>query len=149
MKKARGKLLIGPLTETEIPEMIEVWKASGLPYKPRGRDSLKNLKAQRNHDPELFLGAFLGTKLVSVVLASDDGRRAWINRLAVIPEARGLGAALALVRRAENIMRSRGRRLFCVQIEEGNDESIRFFQHAGYRLEHEIHYYTKRELKSY
>ncbi|OGS56383.1 MAG: hypothetical protein A3K60_08585 [Euryarchaeota archaeon RBG_19FT_COMBO_56_21] len=149
MKKARGKLLIRPLTAAEIPEMIEVWKASGLPYKPKGRDSLKNLKTQWNHDKELFLGAFSEAKLVGVVLASDDGRRAWINRLAVIPDARRLGVALALVVRAEKVMRSRGRRLFCVQIEEGNGDSTRFFEEAGYKREDEIFYFTKRELKSY
>ncbi len=149
MKQSKAKLIIRPLKASELQVMIGVWKASDLPYKPKGRDSLGNLRAQQRSDPELFLGAFRGTKMVGVVLASDDGRRAWINRLAVLPEARRLRVASALVDRAEQTMRKRGRRLFCVQIEADNDLSTQFFERAGYRHEHEIFYFTKRELKTY
>ena len=149
MANTETKVVIRSLKAAEIPKMVQVWKAAGLPYKPKGRDSLKNLKSQHHNDCELFLGAFSGNRLVGVVLASDDGRRAWINRLAVIPEVRRLGVALALVDRAERIMKSRGRRLFCAQIEGDNGESVKFFEEAGYKREQDIFYYTKRELKSY
>ena len=149
MKKARSRLLIRSLARTEIPDMVKVWRASGLQYKLNGRDSLKNLAIQYNNDPELFLGAFRSGRMVGVLLASDDGRRAWINRLAVVPEAQRQGVALALVNRAERLLRTRGRRLFCVQIDEGNGISMKLFERAGYRREHEIFYFTKRERKSY
>lgn len=97
----------------------------------------------------MFIGAFIGPEMMGVILASDDGRRAWINRLAVRPEAQRTGVASALVDRAEKVMRKRGRRLFCAQIEADNDVSTKFFEEAGYRREHGIYYFTKRELKSY
>lgn len=149
MKKDSGRVIVRPIAEDEIPEMIDVWKASGLPYKPRGRDSLRNLTAQRKDDPDLFLGAFVSGRMVGVALASDDGRRAWINRVAVIPQARRRGVALALIDRAEKIMKRRGRRLFCMQVEAQNQLSMRLLKRAGYRHEHEILYFTKREKKSY
>lgn len=149
MKTRSGGFIVRGLRKSEIPAMLSVWKTAGLPFKPRGRDRLQNLRALFERDPELFLGAFSEGKMVGVALASDDGRRAWINRLAVVPEARRSGVALALIDRAERVMRKRGRRLFCVNIEDDNETSVSLFKRAGYHLEHEISYFTKRELKSY
>jgi len=110
---------------------------------------MPNLRRQLREDPQCFLGAFSSDELVGVVLVSDDGRKGWINRLAVVPEARGRGLARSLIAEAENILRRRGRRLLCVQIESYNKESMELFEKVGYKREDDIIYFTKRELKSY
>lgn len=140
---------IRPLKADELDEMRRIWGRAGLPYRPRGRDSMPNLRKQLREDPECFLGAFLSGRLVGVALVTDDGRKGWVNRLAVVPEARGRGIARRLISEAEAKLRRRGRRLFCVQIESYNKDSMRLFTDAGYKREDDIIYYTKRELKSY
>jgi len=140
---------VRPLRESELNALVRVWKISGLPYRAKGRDSLASLRRQRSSDPELFVGAFEERKLVGTVIASDDGRRAWINRLAVIPEARGRGIATVLIRYCEKVLRRRGRRLFCVHIDHDNPESMNLFAKEGYRREELIFYYAKRDREDY
>ncbi len=149
MSKVDRFVVIRPLKESELETMVKVWTLSGLPCRPRGRDSLRSLKAQRRACPELFIGAFEHGSLVGVALLSDDGRKGWINRLAVVPEAQGKGIARSLILNSEKALRARGRRLFCVQIESYNKASMKLFEKAGYKREDDIFYFTKREVKSY
>jgi ribosomal protein S18 acetylase RimI-like enzyme len=69
--------------------------------------------------------------------------------LAISPDARGKGYASMLIRHCEKILRKRGRRLFCVHIEGYNAESMKLFEHLGYRKEEDIFYFTKREDREY
>lgn len=149
MSKVDKSVVVRPLRESELEPMVRVWKSSDLPSRPRGRDGLRALKIQRKASPELFIGAFEHGTLVGVVLVSDDGRKGWINRLAVIPEAQGKGIAKRLILESEKALRARGRRLFCVQIESYNKASIELFEKAGYKKEDDIFYFTKREVRSY
>lgn len=140
---------IRPLKESELKVMGKLWTESGLHFKVRGRDSPPNLRRQRRSDPDLFVGAFEGKKMLGAVIASDDGRKAWINRLAVAPEARGRGIATALIRHCERTLRRRGRHIFCVHIEHDNPESMYLFKKEGYDREDLIFYYTKRDSRDY
>ena len=149
MSKVDKLVVVRPLRESELDSMVKVWASSGLPCRSRGRDSIRALKIQRKARPELFIGAFEYGTLVGVALVSDDGRKGWINRLAVMPEAQGKGIARRLILESENALRARGRRLFCVQIESYNKASIELFERAGYKKEDDIFYFTKREVKSY
>jgi ribosomal protein S18 acetylase RimI-like enzyme len=145
LPKRSSKVILRPLKAKELASLITLWKEAGLPSRPRGRDSLSNLRRQRLRDPELFVGAFIGSRLVGAAIASDDGRKGWINRLAVAPGARRRGIATLLTRHCEDILRSRGRPLFCALIEAYNHESMKLFEHLGYCKEEDIFYYTKRE----
>jgi GNAT superfamily N-acetyltransferase len=129
--------------------MRRLWKAAGLPYKPRGRDSLRSLEKQRRRVPGYFLGAFKDCELIGVSLVTDDGRKGWINRLAVLPGAQRKGVASLLVNESEAILRRRGMRLLCAHIEAWNEGSITFFKKVGYHVENEILYLTKRDEESY
>jgi ribosomal protein S18 acetylase RimI-like enzyme len=149
MSKVDTLVVVRPLRESELDSMVKVWASSSLPCRRRGRDSPRALKTQRKGSPELFIGAFEHGTLVGVSLVSDDGRKGWINRLAVIPEAQGKGIARRLILESEKALRARGRRLFCVQIESYNKASIELFERAGYKKEDDIFYFTKREVKSY
>jgi ribosomal protein S18 acetylase RimI-like enzyme len=148
MSKA-DKVKLRAIKPSEVNLLLRLWAEADLPFRPRGRDSLMNLRMQRLKDPELFVGAFIGATLVGAVIASDDGRKGWINRLAISPAARGKGIATMLVRYCEKILRKRGRLLFCVHIEGYNVESMKVFEHLGYRKEEDILYFTKREDSEY
>lgn len=149
MSRNEDDMSFRPMLESELDRLPALWAEAGLPYRPQGRDSVPNLKAQLKAAPDLFIGAFSGERLLGVVIASDDGRKGWINRLAVHPSARNTGIGKGLVRACEDALRRRGRELFAVLIERDNEESMEFFEKIGYKYEKDILYYTKRERESF
>lgn len=135
------------ITEDEVEKAVSVWIESGLPIKPKGRDTMDSLRKLREEDPELFIGAFESGRMIGVVLGTDDRRKGFINRLAVVPDRRRMGVAKMLVERCEEALRGRGRQVICAMIEEYNDISKTLFMEIGYKREDEIVYYTKREAE--
>ncbi|UCE45523.1 MAG: GNAT family N-acetyltransferase [Methanobacteriota archaeon] len=138
-------MVIRPVRDDEVREMISLWSEAGLPTKPAGRDTLENLRVQLNAAPDLIIGAFDGSRMVGVIMGSDDGRKGWVNRLAVAPDMRRTGVAKTLLNRCEDALRSRGRQIICTLIEEYNEASKELFVSMGYKREDDIIYYTKRD----
>ncbi len=116
-----------------------------MTYRPNGRDSKLAIVVQMSRDPELFLGAFEKGKLVGSTIASFDGRRGWINRLAVVPEARRRGIGRQLIERAEKLLRQRGAMIIGANIERENAASLKLFESSGYKIHHDIYYVSKRD----
>lgn len=133
------------IEDGEVEQAVSLWIESGLPIKPRGRDTVENLRKLREEDPDLFIGAFERGRMIGVVLGTDDRRKGYVNRLAVLPDRRRLGIAKMLIQRCEDAFRARGRQVICTMIEEYNAESKALFLDVGYKREDDIIYYTKRE----
>ena len=96
-------------------------------------------------DPELFLGAFEDGRLIGSVIATFDGRRGWINRLATVPEERRKGVARALIARAEKLLRQKGAMIIGAHVERENTASLRLFENSGYSSRSDIVYMSKRD----
>lgn len=139
------RFVVRALVDSDLEQVPHVWMEAGLPYRPKGRDAPEGLRSQLKRDPDLFLGAFEEARMVGVAIATDDGRKGWINRLAVIPSHRRMGVGEALVRACEEALRKRGRGVFSILIEGENAASESLFLKAGYRSEHDIRYYAKRD----
>jgi len=122
-----------------------LWREAGLPHKPKGRDKKEAIEEQLKAYPDLFIGAFDGEKLIASVIGSDDGRKGWINRLAVHPKYQGKGIAEAILKEIETRLHKRGRKIICVLVEDWNEKSIKFFVKNGYILHKDIFYLSKRE----
>ncbi|UCD65143.1 MAG: GNAT family N-acetyltransferase [Candidatus Zixiibacteriota bacterium] len=135
---------IRKLTIDDYDEIIRVWSFSGLPFKPKGRDSRDMMEKEIANPNCAFFGMFGGAKMVGVVIANFDGRRGWINRLALDPDYRGKGHARQLIGRAEEFLYEVGAVVICALIEDINYPSIACFQAAGYTCEPIIKYFTKR-----
>ena len=138
-------LVMRPITYEEVEHLIQLWSEAGLPTKPEGRDTIENLRTQYLESPDLFIGAFAQGMMIGAVMGSDDGRKGWINRLAILPEWRRRGVASCLIDECEAALRRRGRQIICTLIEEYNDASKELFAAKGYRRESEIVYYAKRD----
>jgi hypothetical protein len=65
-----------------------LWLAAGLSVRP-GDDRL-GIQLAREHDQGLFLVAETGGRLAGTVLGTYDGRRGWVNHLALgrLPSSR-------------------------------------------------------------
>lgn len=139
-----GVMLL-PLQEDDLPRVIALWAEAGLPTKPGGRDTIESLMMQREEAPDLFIGAFEGERMIGVVIGSDDGRKGWVNRLAVVPDKRRAGIAAMLLARCEEALRSRGRQIMCALIEDDNIASQKLVEGKGYKRTDNIIYYAKRD----
>jgi ribosomal protein S18 acetylase RimI-like enzyme len=137
--------MIRLLTFEHYDRIIELWKKAGLSHRPEGRDSAENMKLEFKNNPDLLLGAFDDNDLIGVIIGSDDGRRGWINRLAVHPDFQSQGIAKDLVKALESALRKRGRRILCTLVDVPNDPSFGLFENMGYVKHDDIIYLSKRE----
>ena len=134
------------LTIDDYEDMVELWMKSGLPFKPKGRDSKRAVARHMEADSNLFLGAFINDTLVGVVIGSYDHRgKGWINRLAVNPKWQRQGIGQRLITSTEKILKKKGATVVCALIEERNQKSITIFEKLGYVSEKSILYFSKRE----
>ena len=132
------------LVSTDYDALLRVWAVAGLPYKPFGRDSREAIATEMERAETGFIGAFLDNRLVGVVLATWDGRKGWINRLAVDPDFRSHGIGERLIREAEAFLESLGASIIACLIEEHNLPSMSLFQKTGYIYHPDVFYFSKR-----
>ena len=142
-----GEVRIRPLQEKEISPMLELWRKAALAFRPRGRDTLGNLKAERRKTPDLFWGAFDKGRIVGSILGTFEGenRKGWLNRLAVHPSYRRKGIGKALIAACEKALKERGVKIVACLVVEDNEASARLIEACGYVRLPYIRYYTKRE----
>jgi ribosomal protein S18 acetylase RimI-like enzyme len=125
--------------------LMSIWDGARLTYKPRGRDRRDKIEREIKGLNAVFLVAEIEGKLVGSVFATHDGRKGWINRLAVSPAFRRRGIAQKLVREAEGRLAERGIEIVACLIEDANAGSKRFFESIGYQRFDDISYFTKRK----
>ena len=109
---------------------MELWRESGLRISPS--DSRREIERSRRRDPDLFLVAEAGEALVGVVLGRFDGRRGWINHLAVRPSNRAQGLGRQLMRTVERRLRAKGCAKVNLHVRPENGEVCAFYERVGY-----------------
>lgn len=129
----------------DYEELIELWERAELNYKQCGRDSKEHILKELNANPDLFLVAEQDEKIIGSVLATYDGRKGWLNRVAVDPEFRGKGLGKKLCLKAENVLRKRGCIIFAMGIHESNKISKAMAKSLGYEERKDIIYFRKKD----
>ena len=141
----RDSMKIHSLKIEDYEEIVKLWSLAGLPFRPKVRDSKDAIAAQISANPDFFLGAFEDNHLVGTVITSCDGRKGWINRLAVHPDYRRLGIAEALISESEKVLKKHRIKIFCASIEDHNAASKNLFKKCGYTEHTDIVYFSKRD----
>jgi ribosomal protein S18 acetylase RimI-like enzyme len=135
---------IREMTPDDYQAVTGLWAEAGLPYRPLGRDRPERMRLEMERGTAVFLVAEAGDRLVGVVLGTHDGRRGWINRLAVAPGYRRRGIASSLVSEVERRVGELGIEIVAALIESENDASLGFFGAIGYLHGADIEYVSKR-----
>lgn len=136
---------IRELTPQDHDTLVDIWTKAGLSYRPLGRDGKEYFQSEIDRDTAVFLGAEIDGVHVGVVLGTHDGRKGWINRLAVLPDHRRRGIGKALVMETEQRLNELGIKIVTCMIEGGNDSSEDFFESIGYIRHPDITYFSKRQ----
>lgn len=125
--------------------IVNLWKNCGLPYKSSGRDSRDSIEKELERSSAEFWVAERNKHIVGSIFGTHDGRKGWINRLAVHPDYQRNGIAAILVAKVEGRFKKRGIHIIACLIEDWNIDSRKFFEQQDYLIHNEIHYFSKRE----
>ena len=142
---SHNELVERTLSLDDYEAIMDLWQRAGLTsIRPQGRDSRAAFARQLASGVQHIIGLEDGGRLVVAIVATHDGRKGWLNRLAVAPAYRGQGLARRLIAAAEQWLASQDILVWAVLIEEDNEPSLRLFQSAGYVLAPDILYLSKR-----
>ena len=132
--------ILGP---DAISAVLELWLEAGLRVRSQGRDSSDGLAAQLEQTPAFLLGVYEGRRLVGAAMGTDDGRKGWINRIAVLPGHRRAGIGRALIRACEAIFEEREIGIVACLVEAENAAGLRLFADLGFEIHRDIAYLRK------
>ena len=133
------------LTIDDHAAILALWQRAGLhSIRPEGRDSRSEFQKQLAGG-QIAIGLEEDGRLIGVVLATNDTRKGWINRLAIDPDYRRKGYGEQLACAAEEALRAAGLKLIAAFIEEGNTASLTLFEKLGYAVHQNIYYVSKRD----
>jgi ribosomal protein S18 acetylase RimI-like enzyme len=138
------RLTIRGIEPADYDAIVQLWCDSGLSVRLRGRDAREPFLQQLQTFPATYLLAELDGVIVGTVLGTHDGRKGWINRLAVHPERRRRGIAQQLIRACEEALKEQGIEIFAALTETDNEVSTRVLERADYVRDVPVHYLRKR-----
>ena len=129
----------------DYDKVIVLWKKAHLPYKPKGRDSRKNIAQQIKQANTIYLVAEQDKIIVGAVLGTHDSRKGYINRMAVMPEFQNKGIGRHLVKEVEKHMHKIGIGIITCLVEDWNKTSLKVFKRLEYVEHKDIRYFSKRK----
>lgn len=129
----------------DYDELLVLWEKAGGIYRPNGRDSREKIAEELEKDTAIFLVAETDGSIVGTVFGTHDGRKGWINRLAISPDYRFQGIASQLVKEIESRLHSRGIEIIAGLVDDDNLGSMEFLKKCGFVEQGEIVYFSKQK----
>ncbi|RNB92309.1 GNAT family acetyltransferase [Brevibacillus fluminis] len=110
--------------------VIALWQRAGIQVSQS--DSVERLRHKLERDPELFLVAIHEEQIVGAVMGSYDGRRGWVNHLAVDPSYQGNQLGKIIMAELEKRFKSIGCEKVNLLIERDNEAVQGFYEKNGF-----------------
>jgi len=128
----------------DYDQVVNLWRTCGLPFRPGGRDSRERIAREIEKPMALFLVVECEGDIVGTLFGTTDGRKGWINRLAVRPDHQRRGLAKRLIKEMEARFEELGLEIFSCLIEDHSDSSMHLFEEIGYKEDPSVRYFSKR-----
>jgi GNAT superfamily N-acetyltransferase len=113
--------------------LVSLWREAGLRFNPLSvADELASVLAR---DSLVLVDADDAGEITGAVFGTFDGRRGWVNRLAVRADIRGRGIAAGLMAELERRLAAIGCAKVNLLIEPDNAEVTGFYAALGYRTD--------------
>lgn len=126
-----------PITLADLPNMLTLWRAATLQLSPTDSElGLRRHLAISGNLAWMLCGADGG--ILGTVLGSDDGRRGWINHLAVHPDAQGLGYGARLIEAVVARLRQQGCEKVNLLVRHANRQVIPFYEKQGFAIDDNV-----------
>jgi ribosomal protein S18 acetylase RimI-like enzyme len=129
-----GRRIIRPINFPEdYPAVLELWDHAGPGVHVGRSDTLAEIAKKVQRDPDLFLVAEAGDRLIGSVIGGYDGRRGLIYHLAVAVEYRQQGIGAALMDEVERRLKDKGCVKSYLLVVPGNEAAARFYEKRGWQ----------------
>lgn len=112
----------------DLAAVLALWQAAGSGIHLRRSDEPQEIEKKLARDPDLFLVAEAGGRIVGAVLGGFDGRRGMVYHLAVAHALRRQGIAGLLMDELEQRLRQKGCIRAYLLVTRDNHEAIRFYE---------------------
>lgn len=123
-------MVIRTVTEDDTEAVVALWQRVGL--RRPWNDPRKDIARKGSVQPELFLVAVEGSRIVGTVMAGYDGHRGWVNYLAVDPDWQRRGLGRRLMAEVESGLVSRGCPKINLQVHADNRDALAFYERLGF-----------------
>ena len=125
---------IAEMTMAEYDEAFALWEAAdGVGLHPEECDSREGVARYLARNPGTCFVARDGPKLVAAALCGSDGRRGYLNHLAVAVGYRRRGLGTALVGRCMAALRQMGILRCNLFVFAANETAMAFWHNLGWR----------------
>ena len=126
-----------PFQPHDYEQVMALWQATeGITL--READAREAILAYLARNPGLSFVARDGDVLAGAVLAGTDGRRGYLQHLAVAPPYRGRGVARMLAERVIEALGVAGIAKCHLMVREDNERAKKFWQHLGWTVRDDI-----------
>jgi ribosomal protein S18 acetylase RimI-like enzyme len=129
-----GDFRVVPYSSDNFDGVETLWREA-FPDDPPWNKAEVAIPAKQAIQSELFLVALDGDQVVGSIMAGYDGHRGWLYAVAVLKSRRRLGIGAALVRGAEERLRSMGCNKINLQVRVSNATVVEFYKRLGYMIE--------------
>ena len=117
-------------TADDIDAVLDLWVAAGA--HPTSTDDAPALSTLITADAGALLIAEIDGQMVGTLIATFDGWRGNMYRLAVLPAVRRRGVAATLVTEGERRIGAHGGRRITALVVDGDDRAATFWSHVHY-----------------
>jgi ribosomal protein S18 acetylase RimI-like enzyme len=129
-----AKFHITPHSSEHFEGVKTLWQEA-FPDDPPWNKAEVAVPAKLAVQPELFLVALDGNRVIGSMMAGYDGHRGWLYAVAVLHSLRRQGVGAALVRAAEDRLQSMGCSKVNLQVRATNATVVEFYKKLGYTIE--------------
>lgn len=118
----------------DYPAIRALWESIEKGVKVGRSDSPEEIAKKVSRDPDLFLVAEDGERIVGSVIGGYDGRRGLLYHLAVAQDVRGQGLGGRLLEEVEMRLRAKGCLKCYLLVTLDNPEVEEFYKKRGWHL---------------
>jgi len=133
--------VIRPAREDEVGEILALWRRADAVVS--STDDPASVLGLMRRDPGALLVAEVDGAIGGTLIASWDGWRGGMYRLAVLPELRRQGIARRLVREGEHRLVELGAKRIAVVVVREHDHAAGFWRALGYEHDHRVDRYAR------
>jgi putative acetyltransferase len=130
-------ITFSPLTAADLDDVLALWSTTdgvGL----NECDTPEQLRAFLDRNPGLSLLARDGTRLAGAVLCGHDGRRGYLDHMAVLPEYRGRGLGRQMVESCLASLAALGILKCNIFLYADNESGQQFWNRCGWAARHDL-----------
>lgn len=138
------QIIYRTINENDMETVIHFLSGiQGIHLHENGEDSVEGMISYLARNPELSFLATDNERIVGVIFCGHDGRRGFINHLAVAPDFRHKGVASKLIHLTEERLKNLGIKKEALFVLNENESAMAFYEKTGWQEEKIVKIYCK------